>query len=238
VNHSLALAIENKAIRMKLGDTMRLARFGLPNVNVSIGNLDAKRFHQGSVFRLHLARQLRVNPTLAPPANGFNQGNPVNPRDIVLVGKVIETRHVKQGLLLHCCCSKVRELKLALPHSFYDLLSPYRQPIPADSARILQTRVDSCRNTRNTLFFAGKRKSRALAEEPRKPRNEPRVNRVSAPLVRNPSGKFGPALLRRFAGAPCSRRVDRRQTMLAEPDADISPDRAFVTWQRRKRRCC
>jgi hypothetical protein len=48
VNHSLALATEHKAIRMKLGDTMRLAAgFGLPNVNVSARHLDPEFPHEG-----------------------------------------------------------------------------------------------------------------------------------------------------------------------------------------------
>ena len=48
-----------------------------------------------------------IEPTLATPANGFEKGNPVNPRDVVLVGNAIEMRHVKQRLLLHGACSKV-----------------------------------------------------------------------------------------------------------------------------------
>jgi len=52
-----------------------------------------------------------IEPTLAPPANGFNQGNPVNPRDVVLVGKMIEPRHVKQRLLLHGCLLQGVEVK-------------------------------------------------------------------------------------------------------------------------------
>jgi len=73
----------------------------LPNVNVSIGNLDSEFPHEGSVFRLHLVRQFRVNPTLAPPTNGFNQGNPVNPRHVVLVGKAVEPAHIKQNSILY-----------------------------------------------------------------------------------------------------------------------------------------
>jgi len=94
-------------------------------------------------------------------------------------------------------------LKRHLPHSFYSLLSPRRQPIPADSARILQTRVDACRNAKNTLVFAGKRKSRAPAEQRQKVENGPRVNRVPAPLVRNRWGNLG----RRCDGAFPARRA-------------------------------
>jgi hypothetical protein len=98
------------------------------------------------------------------------------------------------------------------PHSFYPLLSRCRQPVFQGFGRIAETRVNLCRNTENTLFSRGNRKSCALAEKPKKLKVEPRVNRRAKRLERNPWGNFG----RQCDGAFPARRDRAESANLAE----------------------
>jgi hypothetical protein len=95
------------------------------------------------------------------------------------------------GVIRHCCLLRVVRVETCYHIGFYSLLSRCRQPVFQGFGRIAETRVDSCHNTGNTLFSGGKRKSRALVEQPRKPKNDPRVNRGAKRLERNPWGNFG-----------------------------------------------
>ena len=83
-------------------------------------------------------------------------------------------------------------------------------------------RVDSCRNARNTAVFRGNRKSCALAEEPRKPKIEPRVNREAKRLERNPWGNLG----RR-----CDGRFPARRIAPSRPIADDMAHDGDFDWR-------
>jgi hypothetical protein len=67
--------------------------------------LAVKRSHKGAILAVNPRGKSGINPSLGTPANGFDKGNPVNPRDVMFVGMVVETGHVKQGLLSHGGCS-------------------------------------------------------------------------------------------------------------------------------------
>jgi len=104
-----------------------------------------------------------IEPTLAAPTNAFDKGNPVNPRDIVLVRNAIEKGHVEKGLLLHGCLLLVKREKMRDHITSIHSFRPVGKRFLMNSAG-LQKRASILVATREMPYFQAEFASPARVE--------------------------------------------------------------------------